>query len=112
MHFGYAPDTPKIKSGRYHLHIPVRDPAAVAASWARRGKNVDALVHAYRVMFESLSRPHTLHRIEDLPVLDGGDDRDRKTHGNSYVQAYIDEVMQDVGLPRREWFARFYDAGA
>lgn len=106
LHFGYDPDRPVIRSGAYHLHIPVRDPHQVASSHARRGKNLDALVRAYHDMFESLVQPHTAHNMALVPYLDGADDRDRRECGELYVEHYIETVDTLVVQPQAEWFAR------
>lgn len=108
MHFGYADDEVRIASGKYHLHIPVRHPMVVASSWARRGKNLDRLISAYMCMFAHLHRPHTLHRMEDLPVLAGGDDHDRLVRGDTLVAEYRERVMEEIVKPNHDWFIRRY----
>jgi hypothetical protein len=109
MHFGYFLDEPQIRTGMYHLHIPLRHPYAVASSWARRGKNVVQLIAAYRSMFACLTQPHTIHQMELLPVLGGGDDSDRSVEGERLVSSYVDEVHDDVVQPHAEFFAQYYE---
>jgi hypothetical protein len=93
---------------RHHLHVPVRHPRQVAASWARRGKNLDRLLLAYESMFGHLDHS-TCYRIEDYPVLDGGDDWDREAHGESKVADYIAQVERSVISPHRAWFSNYYE---
>ena len=72
LHFGYDMDEPKIRSGKYHLHIPIRHPLEVTKSWARRDKKVAGLITAYTSMFEHIrTQQHTIYKMEDLPKLDG-----------------------------------------
>ena len=109
LHFGFEPDRPAIRSGKYHLHIPVCHPMSVAQSWAGRGKNVSALLSAYAGMFEALSQDHTLHKMEDLPRLAGVDDWDRRVHPEAWrVAEYQHQVIQQVVMPHADFFSQFY----
>lgn len=107
LHFGYD-DALLKKHKDLHLHIPLRHPHAVAASWARRGKNIDRLLAAYHSMFAHLTRPHTVHKMELLPTLAGGDDWDREVHGDSKVSGYVDKVHKEVVLIHAEFFNHYY----
>lgn len=109
MHFGYFMDEPKIATGNYHLHVPLRHPRDVASSWARRGKNLDRLVEAYRCMFTHLQQPHTVHKMEDIAVLSGDDDWDREVNGDGQVSVYVDRIMADVVQPHAEFFSQYYE---
>lgn len=113
LHFGYKHDIPVLKAYRHHLHIPLRHPLEVAASHARRGKNVDALVSAYQCMFAWLrdapAGSATMYRMEDLPTLAGGDDWDRDGHGDGRVEQYRGIVRSKVLQSHGNWFARYYD---
>lgn len=107
LHFGY--DDALLKRHKdLHLHIPVRDPRSVAASWARRGKNIDRLVTAYTSMFAHFDREHTVYKMETLPMLDGVDDWDRELHGNTRVSSYVDRLQVDVIQPHLEFFTEYY----
>lgn len=108
LHFDF--DEGLIRQHRPHLHIPVRHPMSVAASWARRGKNVDKLVRAYLSMFAHLTRPHTLHKMEDITPLDGLDDRDRMTHDSmALIGEAQRQVQEQVVLDNYQFFLRFYN---
>lgn len=106
MHFGYYLDEPILH--RYHLHIPLRHPHAVAESWARRGKNPDALIRAYESMFNHTDHC-TVHIMEELPRLDGGDDWDRNVRGDTLVAQYVERIDREVVTPHRDWFGNYYD---
>lgn len=80
----------------------------VAASWASRGKNIEALIKAYESMFKHMHLPHTIHRMEDIPRLEGTDDHDRKVHGTGQVKAYQDRITSDIVLPHLEFFETYY----
>lgn len=109
MHFGYDPDEPRIKSGKYHLHIPIRDPIDVTRSWARRNKNVDALVDAYLSMFDHMqTQEHTIHRMEVLPKLDGHDEYPDQAAPAWRMAQYQDTVMEDVIIPNQAFFEKYY----
>ena len=107
LHFGYDDVLLRIHKD-IHLHIPVRNPIAVATSWAGRGKNLDRLLKAYDSMFRHLDRPHTLHRIEDIPAT-GTKDWDREIAGTSQVPHYIAQVTEHVIAPHQAWFRQYYE---
>lgn len=109
LHFDF--DEPLIKKHKPHMHIPVRHPMDVAASWARRGKSLDKLLRAYASMFVHLHLDHTIHKVEDLPTLDGGEDRDRNADGTARVAEYQAAVMSQVVKPHMDFFSSLYDRG-
>lgn len=106
MHFGYYLDEPILH--RYHLHIPLRHPHAVAESWARRGKNPDRMIEAYSSMFNHLDHS-TIHVMEDLPSLAGTTDWDRNVRGDTLIAEYIERVDQEVVRPHQDWLNKYYD---
>lgn len=114
LHWDYDDQLLKANPG-LHLHIPIRDPMAVAASWGRRGKKIAGLLRAYASMFEYLASPHetnqhTLHRIEDIEVLDGATDWDRnESPGN--VLKYQQIIQAEVVDKHRAFFAEYYPRG-
>lgn len=111
MHFGYEHDEPLIASGQYDLQIPLRHPMEVAASWARRGKNVGALIRAYQSMFAHLNNgvAHTIHKMEDIPRVDGTDDHDRdKINAQWVIDDYQGRVLLEVVHPHLELFEIYY----
>ena len=107
LHFGF--DDARLKHHKdLHLHIPLRNPVRVAKSWAGRGKNIDGLLAAYASMFNHLDRPHTLHKMEDIPATTGTEDWDRTVEGNRLVAQYVAQVTERVIVPHHEFFARYY----
>lgn len=89
--------------------IPVRHPLDVAASWSRRGKPIEKLVRSYDSMFNHLGWPHTLYRIEDIPVLDGGDDSDRmKSEAQWRINDYQAAIVERVVTPNLQFFTDLY----
>lgn len=109
LHFGYYLDEPRIISGMYHLHIPVRDPMDVAKSWAQRGKNIDGLIKAYNLMFKHMdSVSHSCHKMEDIPVLDGSDDHDRDRMRQSGIAAAQGRVLKEVVSKHQDFFDQYY----
>lgn len=107
MHFDH--DEGLIKKHKPQMHIPIRHPMDVAASWARRGKNLDKLLRAYASMFAHLHLDHTIHKVEDLPTLDGGEDRDREAQGDVKVREYQAAVMERVVKPHMDFFSGLYE---
>lgn len=67
-HFGQHDEDIECFEG--HADIPVRDPAAVMASWLKRGKSLRDLFEAMERM-AAYRKPHTVHRTEDLPLVIG-----------------------------------------
>ena len=108
MHFGYDPDEPRIKSGKYHLHIPIRHPLEVTKSWARRDKNINRLVEAYESMFSHLDQAHTFHKMEDLPKLDGYTDHPGQETPQWRLDKYEGVILVNVVAPNLEFFQQFY----
>lgn len=106
LHFDYDDGLLK-KHKHLHLHIPIRDPMQVATSWARRDKNPDAMVRAYESMFNHLDRPHTLHKIEDIPGLGGTDDWPDKVAPAWMIKQYQDIVRQVIA--KHTEIFKFYD---
>lgn len=89
------------------VHIPIRHPMAVAASWARKDKPVDRLIGQYDSMFEYLGQESpVLHRVEDLPRLAGTDDPGDRDAERERI--YRQRVAEDVVQPHIEFFLQFY----
>jgi hypothetical protein len=108
LHFDFDDGLLK-KHNELHLHIPLRHPMAVAASWARRDKNPDRMIAAYRSMFAHLYRPHTLYRMELLPLLDGYADTDnRENEGVTHARTYQMLLASEIIEPHIDWFAAQY----
>jgi hypothetical protein len=109
MHFAYHLDEPKIKSGKYHLHIPVRHPLQVAKSWARRDKNVTALIKAYDSMFSHMqTQEHTIHKMEDLPKLDGHNEYPGQEAPAWKLEQYEGIVLVNVVSRNMDFFEQYY----
>jgi len=109
MHFGYDPDEPKIRSGEYLLHIPIRHPLEVAKSWARRDKKVAGLIEAYESMFEHMElREHKLYLMEGLPKLDGHLEYPDKEAAPWQIDKYEHQVLVNVISPHMEFFEHYY----
>lgn len=114
-HFGSHDDNlRRYKVGT--VHIPIRHPLAVAASWAHRtaagnrtGDPKTNMVKRYRKMFEFLADPHLaieFHRMEDLPVLQGKDEHD---YCSELVPEFCEAVVEYVLAPNKTFFAQFYE---
>jgi hypothetical protein len=107
LHFDY--DDVKLRVGKHlHLHIPVRDPMDVAASWARRKKKIDGLIRAYDSMFNHLGMAHTLHKIEDIEPLEGTNDHKDRVTPAWRLAEYQGIVREQVVDQHRQFFDRFY----
>ena len=59
-------------------------------------------------MFAHLTRPHTIHQMELIPVLSGNTDWDREVEGNRLVASYVDMINTDVVQPHVEFFSQYY----
>ena len=106
LHFGY--DDARLKQHKnLHLHIPLRNPVDVATAWGRRGKNLDRLLEAYASMFNHLDRPHTIHRMEDLPATAGTEDHDKYT--TTQVSFHVEQVTERVIVPHMQFFKQYYE---
>lgn len=92
-HFGSSPSF--FARDDFEAHIPVRDPLAVARSWARRGKPLDELLMRFRAMIDFVAYRDNvvLWVTEELPIVRGNgeytEDEDRVTE---YQQALISMV--------------------
>lgn len=106
LHFDYDDGLLDTVASELHMHIPIRHPMDVAASWARRDKLVLDLIAAYDSMFDRLSDPHTIYRIEDLPVLEGGDDDTHTEHDG--VDWFKLCIAVRVVAPHHQFFADLY----
>lgn len=113
MHYGHS-DMAIAKLDE-HIHFPIRDPLAVTISW-RIGERPQGIKNGdhRRDEFDEFRRwdmaikhlktvPHTIHKIEDLPVLEGISRR-RPIH-----QAYKDRDMERIKqlLPEFDYLKRW-----
>lgn len=91
------------------VHIPIRHPMSVAASWARKGKPVERLIGQYRSMFEYLEHnTPVLHRIESLPRLAGTDDPGEPDLARA--EQYQARIASEVIRPHLDFFLRYYES--
>ena len=114
-HNHYPYDAKYRPAAHYRIHTPMRDPLAVAESWARRGKALSQLLLRYRYMFEYLTYVEcidadapTFYRMEDIARLAGTDDAD-VSRGVTLpaVAEYQHAVLDHVVEPHRDFFASF-----
>ena len=90
-------------------HIPIRNPMAVARSWARRRKTgnvIDDLVDSYDMMFRIIDRqPHELHKIEDILTVVGKEHRLPQNHAQ--VRTYQKQIAERVVDQHPAFFRAF-----
>jgi hypothetical protein len=94
-----------------HLHIPIRDPMAVAASWARRAKHIEGLINAYQAMMAVITDApdhitYTLYRMENLALRLGDGDGGAR-HPND-ARPYQAAVQAQVVEPHASFFGELY----
>lgn len=91
------------------VHIPVRNPWDVAASWACRTQAGDtkSMVNAYDLMFRFLDGdcPRKLYRMEDYENLKGSGERNIPP---DRVGEFQQVMKEHVLLPHVEFFRQFY----
>lgn len=91
------------------VHIPVRHPMAVAASWARKDKPVERLIGQFRSMFAFLERHGArpvLYCMEQLPRLAGLDDPGERDLGRESL--YRLRIGQEVVEPHLDFYLGYY----
>ncbi len=103
-----------LESRDINAQIPIRDPLAVAQSWARRGKDIDTLLKSYECMFAFIQdRPWSimLWHMEMRPRAAGLDDDDVDRTDPAYmiarVRSYQETVLKDVLLPNRGFYSQY-----
>ena len=103
----------RVNKTKIFAHIPIRHPLDVAASWARRmreGKVLEDLINRYHLMFDYLLDPernYQLHRVEDLPRLQGKNEHAQGERKHK-VKRYQEEVKLQVIEPYRDFFECYY----
>lgn len=122
LHYGRHDDV--IAKLDEHIHFPIRDPLAVTITWRilKRNRNIAN----YNDTFDEFRRwdlaikhlktvPHTIYKMEDLPVLDGISPRDH-LH-KLYQEKNIKEIrtrMEDFDFlcdwikDREDFFTPYY----
>ncbi len=96
------------------VHVAVRNPMDVAASWAvREGHPLSNLINSYAGMFEYLAiADPMIYKMEDLPRLAGNDDKKgllEHTPWEHLVLPFQDLVMAQVVEPNRAFFESMYE---
>lgn len=112
LHF--VEHTELLESRDITAEIPIRDPLAVAESWARRGKDIEDLLQCYERMFTYIhDRPWSIHlwHMEMKPRLAGVDDDDVDREDTMVmlgrVYDYQAHVLRDVLLPNRGFYSPY-----
>lgn len=94
------------------IHVPVRDPIKVAASWARDGRSSDEMIERYRQMMFSVRflKPN-LYITEHLPIREGGTLLTELQHVLGPLQElYCNKLMANIVLHWRDFFFSYYQA--
>lgn len=109
-HFGFHDKELTAFRHPLRLHIPIRRPIDVAASWARRAKHIEGLLNAYQAMMAVITEPpdhvtFTLYRMENLQVhLGDNDGGARHPNDSRPYQAALAEAL----IPYRTFFEELY----
>lgn len=111
-HFEHRP-TRVTRWDEDRLHIPIRNPMDVAASWAKRGKPLDKLLESYGFMFKymrsSPANGYTLYHMEEMPYLAGMDDNKHQRWPKAKdPEEFKMVVTQAVVIPHWDFFSHYY----
>lgn len=86
------------------VHIPIRNPLDVAASWARRGKQLSHMLRHFEQMMRFLdgaTHDRATYQMELLP-------RHEVSTETSRLPAYPDTAVLDALKPYADFYAGFY----